>query len=752
MQKTGLRAYLNRLCLGIMILGTAVAIALFLYIRDNQQKSLDYSLQLAFDEHYHALHAEGDVLDKILQGLRGLYAASDEVERHEFATYVREVALRHHYIKGVFWAPQVPDDPPAYPVRFAEPESFRSTLGGLNLADNAALRRQLQAAGDARQLLVLPDQRQAPEQQLQSIRLFLPVYHADNRRLRGVIALLLDFNEFIDAALSHRTTARRAMNLIILDHNNQLLFHHSADSQTRQVSLSTLTAKKDDYRRSLHILDQNWTLLIRPVPGRFPDQPSLMPWFALFATLAISFLIAGVINSTLTRRKYAEGQVEEHTRALRKSEERLARLYDIIASDLDFADKTRKLLAYGCDQLDLQIGVLSRVSQGEITILYASTPANQLEEGRTYPLNESYCSQTLKHQVITSVTHAGESDWRYLHCYAQHPLECYIGTPIYTGGRLYGTLSFSDPEPRDTPFSQAEQELVQLMAQWLSMELAHIQFEEQLMEQRNTISHILESTAEAFVAVDREQTILYANSLTRSLLNLQAEQLVGHPLQTVAPELLALLGEALNDTLRNERSCQFDCFYPASGKWLEVAIHPTLQGASLSLRDITESKANAEMLSHTLGIKNAILNSANFTIIATDVAGTIMSFNNAAERTLGYAAREVIGRHNPMLFHDPQEIAIRAHELSEELETTIEPGFEAFVALARRGTPDEQEWTYICRDGSRVPVLLSITEMTDEAGNCIGFLGSASTLPNASASNAYATSLSPRSVMNCARR
>ncbi|TDX99667.1 PAS domain S-box-containing protein [Thiohalophilus thiocyanatoxydans] len=707
-----------------MIPGAALAIALFLYIQDNEQKSIDYRLQLAFDEHYHALDAEGDVLDKLLQGLRGLYAASEKVERHEFANYVRNAVLRHHYIKGVSWAPRIDGDSPAYPVQFVEPETYRASMSGLDLAADTTLRQQLQAAGRDRQLLIRAAQRDPQEQRLQSIRLFLPIYHPDNRRLQGFIGLLLDFDEFVEAALAQRTTARRSMNLAILNrNNNRLLLYHSVDDQVRPVLRPDLNVQKNDYQRPLHILDQDWTLLIRPVPGRFPDQLSLMPWFALFATLAISLLITGVINSTLSRRKYAETRIEEHTRALRKSEERLARLYDIIASDLDFADKTRKLLAYGRDQLDLQFGVLSRVSQGEITILYASTPAGQLEEGRTYPLNESYCSQTLNNQVITSVAHVGKSDWRHLPCYAQHPLESYIGTPIHTGRRLYGTLSFSDPEPRDTPFSQAEQELVQLIAQWLSMELAHIQFEEQLVEQRNTISHILESTAEAFVAVDREQTILYANSLTRSLLNLEAEQLVGQPLQTVAPELLTLLDKTLDDTLRNGRADQFDCFYPASAKWLEVAIHPTLQGASLSLRDITESKANAEMLSHTLGIKNAILNSANFTIIATDVNGTIMSFNNAAERTLGYAASEVIGRHNPMLFHDPREIALRAHELSEELETDIEPGFEAFIALARRGIPDEQEWTYLCRDGSRVPVLLSITEMTDAHGNSIGFLG-----------------------------
>ncbi|MDR9436398.1 MAG: response regulator, partial [Thiohalophilus sp.] len=413
----------------------------------------------------------------------------------------------------------------------------------------------------------------------------------------------------------------------------------------------------------------------------------------------------------------------ERTRALQKSEERLARLYDIISSNLDFADKTRRLLAYGCDQLGLQHGVLAHIEQGQHTVLYACSSDATLHEGQSFPLEETYCGQMLKNQALTAITHVGLSGWSQLSCYQQYRLESYIGTPIYTGGQLYGTLSFSGYEARETPFTQAEQELVQLMAQWLSMELVHIQFEDRLLEQRNTISHILESTAEAFIAVDRQQTILYTNSLTQDLLKLETLDLVGQDLQTVAPQTRELFGAALQATLENEQSCQFDRYYQDNGKWLEVAIHPTLQGASISLRDITQQKANAEMLSHTLGIKNAILNSANFTIIATDENGLIMSFNKAAERILGYSASEVIGQHNPLMFHDSQEIAARARELSEELPTPIQPGFEVFTALARRGIPDEQEWTYICSDGSRLPVLLSITEMTDEQGNCIGFLG-----------------------------
>ncbi|MGE5470471.1 MAG: EAL domain-containing protein [Bacteroidota bacterium] len=121
--------------------------------------------------------------------------------------------------------------------------------------------------------------------------------------------------------------------------------------------------------------------------------------------------------------------------------------------------------------------------------------------------------------------------------------------------------------------------------------------------------------------------------------------------------------------------------------------------------------------------QRVILESANHAIIATAIDGTILSFNAAAERLLGYAADEVIGRHTPALIHDADEIVARSASLSLELDETIAPGFEVFIAKARRGEPEEREWTYRHKDGSRVPVLLSISAMTDDHGNVVGFLG-----------------------------
>ncbi|HVF90619.1 MAG TPA: CHASE3 domain-containing protein [Blastocatellia bacterium] len=137
-----------------------------------------------------------------------------------------------------------------------------------------------------------------------------------------------------------------------------------------------------------------------------------------------------------------------------------------------------------------------------------------------------------------------------------------------------------------------------------------------------------------------------------------------------------------------------------------------------------ERRRRAESaLQETTSLQRAILDGANYTIISTAPDGTIKSFNAAAERMLGYTAREVVGKTTPALFHDPSEVASRAEELSSELGVRIDPGFEAFVAEAREGGPDENEWTYIRKDGSRFPVLLSITALRDGKGAIKGFLG-----------------------------
>jgi signal transduction histidine kinase/ActR/RegA family two-component response regulator len=121
-------------------------------------------------------------------------------------------------------------------------------------------------------------------------------------------------------------------------------------------------------------------------------------------------------------------------------------------------------------------------------------------------------------------------------------------------------------------------------------------------------------------------------------------------------------------------------------------------------------------------LHNAILYSASFPIIATDERGIIQLFNVGAERMLGYLAAEVVGKIRPSDIHDPREVTARALALSVELSTTIAPGFEALAFKASRGIEDVYELTYICKDGSRFPAIVSITALRDDNGKIIGYL------------------------------
>ena len=138
--------------------------------------------------------------------------------------------------------------------------------------------------------------------------------------------------------------------------------------------------------------------------------------------------------------------------------------------------------------------------------------------------------------------------------------------------------------------------------------------------------------------------------------------------------------------------------------------------------DNSARKQAEEALLKAGALQSAIFNSANFSSIATDAKGVIQIFNVGAERMLGYTAAEVMNKITPADISDPQEVIARAKALSVEIGTTITPGFEALVFKASRGIEDIYELTYIRKDGSRFPAVVSVTALRDAQDAIIGYL------------------------------
>jgi PAS domain S-box-containing protein len=136
----------------------------------------------------------------------------------------------------------------------------------------------------------------------------------------------------------------------------------------------------------------------------------------------------------------------------------------------------------------------------------------------------------------------------------------------------------------------------------------------------------------------------------------------------------------------------------------------------------TSRLSRAELKLHSVSsLQTAILKSANYALISFSVDGSVTSFNSTAERWLGYAAADVIGK-QLLHWHDGAEVAARADLLSKELGYPVAADFRALVVKAQVGLCDESEWNLIRKDATRFPASLSVTALGTVTGALSGYL------------------------------
>ncbi len=241
---------------------------------------------------------------------------------------------------------------------------------------------------------------------------------------------------------------------------------------------------------------------------------------------------------------------------------------------------------------------------------------------------------------------------------------------------------------------------------------------------------LIEASLDPLVTISPEGKITDVNAGSVKVTGVPREKLIGTDFSNYFTEpdkaregyQLAFSKGSVTDyplTIRHEDGRLTDVLYNAS---VYKDVQGNVLGVFAAARDITARKQAEEALLRAGALQSAIFNSANFSSIATDAKGVIQIFNVGAERMLGYTAAEVMNKITPADISDPQEVIARAEALSVELDTPITPGFEALVFKAARGIEDIYELTYISKDGSRFPAVVSVTALRDAGDVIIGYL------------------------------
>lgn len=261
---------------------------------------------------------------------------------------------------------------------------------------------------------------------------------------------------------------------------------------------------------------------------------------------------------------------------------------------------------------------------------------------------------------------------------------------------------------------------------------------------------IVNSASDAIIGLAADGSVTSWNAAAARLFGRNAADVLGKPtLSLIVPpgleaqeeDLLARIGRG--ETVPNLRTRR----QHRDGRAIDVSITATpvrggdgARGAALIIRDITEqmqaetsirdmnSRLEQQVRERTMEIealaalRNAILHCAGSAIIACDRSGTITLFNPAAEFMLGYAPQEVMGKATPALFHDPAELGARSEAIQTDGDHMLLSAMDVLAAGARDGGVDTREWSYLRKDGSRLPVLLAVTTLADRGGGITGYL------------------------------
>jgi PAS domain S-box-containing protein len=361
------------------------------------------------------------------------------------------------------------------------------------------------------------------------------------------------------------------------------------------------------------------------------------------------------LESEIRERQQAEQALKHEIAERRQTENVLHALHDIAsAHNLPFHDKLKALLVNGCRQFRLPIGILAHIDADNYEVVQAVSPDGSIVPGTVFDLGNTYCRETVRADGPIGFEHAARSDWKNHPCYREFKLETYLGIPVAAGNKVYGTLNFSSPTPRESPFTATDVEILRLMGQWVGSEIYRQQSEQALRQERNKAQGYLDVAGVIMLVIGADQRVRLINRKGCELLGTTEQDIVGknwfdnfipagnrEKIRALFMQLMTRDGD-LHEYNRNP-------VVTRSGEERLIAWHNSLLydaagniTASLSSgEDITVQQQAQEQLRQREEQLRLTLENAPIGIVTAGLDGRLLSVNPAFCKILGYPADEL---------------------------------------------------------------------------------------------------------------
>ncbi|WP_394794128.1 PAS domain S-box protein [Armatimonas sp.] len=415
----------------------------------------------------------------------------------------------------------------------------------------------------------------------------------------------------------------------------------------------------------------------------------------------------------ITERKLAEEKI-------RVSEERLNLLHEITSnSTLGNAARLQSLLRLGCEQFDLENGLVGEVTGDIYKVALGISPGNSIPVGFACPVKDALCDEVLKRNDLLAIENVGGGEWRGHRAHSVFGTEVYFGVPINVDGRVFGTLCFTSPKPRDTAFTRGDHEFLRLLAQTIGTEMTRQQIADKLRQSEAFNRTVLESSPDCVKVLDGEGRLQFMNANGCALMEIDDFAAVrDQPWIALWPSAGESLMHDAVEKAANGETVRFQVFATtAKGtpKWWDVILAPVSSDGERAKslisvsRDITESKAKQTALERSENRLHRLFETNVVGMIHWNLESSlILDANREFFQMTGYTREDVASGLIDFRKLTPPEWTARNEE---GIRAIREQGFAA---------PYEKE--YFRKDGSRVALLIAGTRFEDSSSEGVSFL------------------------------